>query len=582
MVYDYPETGDVEWGPEATDWAAAITSGTLQKAGGLFQLLAEVDFGTTHGIKSLYYKSRTATPATAGQIRFAQLDTISWRNAANSGNLDLTLDGSDNLIFNGVPVVGSISVLDTDSIDLTYSASVLSADVNLSAAAADAGFINAVASIEADGLQVQVSIADTSTTGVLTNTDWNTFNGKQAAGNYITALTGDVVATGPGSVAATIQPGVIVNSMISASAAIAFSKLATLAEANILIGSAGGVATAQAITGDISLTAGGVTAYAGTVPLNKGGTGQTAKAPAFDALSPMSASGDIIYGGASGTGTRLIKGSDGQVLTLASGLPSWAAVQFIPAVRAVTTTDTATIADNTLKLSGASFTETLFTAVGNTGRVLTIQHTGTSLTQVYTLATAGGQTIGGVASGAYALYTNGETLVIQSDGANWIILDHKTNIDFGTATTTITASSVNPTKGTTATDSIRWWRIGKYIRGYLNFIQTGAGAAGTGVYYIATLANVTPDTTYINYNTLTSSLGTDLGRDSIGLMPMSGAGSFGFCAAYLFDATKMTFKYARNDTAGSGGPWGSAALPLSSSTCNLSGYLEYPVSGWQP
>jgi hypothetical protein len=39
---------------------------------------------------------------------------------------------------------------------------------------------------------------------------------------------------------------------------------------------------------------------------------------------PMSAGGDIIYGGASGTGTRLAKGSDGQVLTLASGLPTWA------------------------------------------------------------------------------------------------------------------------------------------------------------------------------------------------------------------------------------------------------------------
>lgn len=51
-------------------------------------------------------------------------------------------------------------------------------------------------------------------------------DGKQTTGNYITALTGNIVATGPGSVSATIQAGVIVNSMISASAAIAYSKLA--------------------------------------------------------------------------------------------------------------------------------------------------------------------------------------------------------------------------------------------------------------------------------------------------------------------------------------------------------------------
>lgn len=72
-----------------------------------------------------------------------------------------------------------------------------------------------------------------------------------------------------------------------------------------------------------------------TIALNKGGTGQTTKAAAFDALQPMSASGDIIYGGTSGTGTRLAKGSDTQILTLASGLPSWAAPATAGTVTAV-------------------------------------------------------------------------------------------------------------------------------------------------------------------------------------------------------------------------------------------------------
>ena len=40
--------------------------------------------------------------------------------------------------------------------------------------------------------------------------------------------------------------------------------------------------------------------------------------------NPMTSAGDIIYGGTSGIPTRLPKGSDGQVLKLASGLPSWA------------------------------------------------------------------------------------------------------------------------------------------------------------------------------------------------------------------------------------------------------------------
>lgn len=66
-------------------------------------------------------------------------------------------------------------------------------------------------------------------------------------------------------------------------------------------------------------------AVSGALAIANGGTGQTTKAPAFDALSPMTTGGDIIYGGASGTGTRLANGSSGQVLTSAGGTsaPAW-------------------------------------------------------------------------------------------------------------------------------------------------------------------------------------------------------------------------------------------------------------------
>lgn len=41
--------------------------------------------------------------------------------------------------------------------------------------------------------------------------------------------------------------------------------------------------------------------------------------------NPMTTAGDVIKGGVSGAPTRLAKGTDGQVLTLAAGVPSWAA-----------------------------------------------------------------------------------------------------------------------------------------------------------------------------------------------------------------------------------------------------------------
>jgi hypothetical protein len=60
-----------------------------------------------------------------------------------------------------------------------------------------------------------------------------------------------------------------------------------------------------------------------TVPVVDGGTGATTKSAAFDNLSPMTTQGDIIYGGASGTGTRLAKGDSGKVLTMGTSSPSW-------------------------------------------------------------------------------------------------------------------------------------------------------------------------------------------------------------------------------------------------------------------
>jgi hypothetical protein len=285
-------------------------------------------------------------------------------------------------------------------------------------------------------------------------------DGSSASADAISALTGDVTATGPGSVAATIANGVITNSKISASAAIARSKIATgtanhvviddgtgalsseatlaisrggtnsgtalnnnrimqslggkiveaaaltadralisdvngipiistvtgseigflsgvtggvqaqldgkqttnLANGKILIGSGGGTATAQSVTGDISLSNAGVTAYSGTVPLNKGGTGQTTKAAAFDALSPMSTIGDIIYGGTAGTGTRLAIGTTGAFLqAISSTAVGWVSDQAYSAtITGTMTTTSATAADLTV----ASLVNTAITNIG--------------------------------------------------------------------------------------------------------------------------------------------------------------------------------------------------------------------------
>lgn len=70
---------------------------------------------------------------------------------------------------------------------------------------------------------------------------------------------------------------------------------------------------------------GGTTSEVTTIPIADGGTGQTAKTAAFDALSPVTTQGDIIYRDASNN-VRLAIGTATQVLTVNAGAtaPEWA------------------------------------------------------------------------------------------------------------------------------------------------------------------------------------------------------------------------------------------------------------------
>ena len=61
-------------------------------------------------------------------------------------------------------------------------------------------------------------------------------------------------------VAASVVRGGLVNADVDAAAAIAFSKLAALDSANILVGNASNVATKVAVTGDVTISNAGVTA----------------------------------------------------------------------------------------------------------------------------------------------------------------------------------------------------------------------------------------------------------------------------------------------------------------------------------
>ena len=103
ISYTIPATGEDGWGDQVAAYMVALATGVLTKAGGSFTLTAEVDFGATYGLKSAYFQSR-GTVATAGQVRLANAEVVSWRNAANGANLDLAVSAANVLTFNGAPI----------------------------------------------------------------------------------------------------------------------------------------------------------------------------------------------------------------------------------------------------------------------------------------------------------------------------------------------------------------------------------------------------------------------------------------------------------------------------------------------
>lgn len=131
VTFQYPVQFDKNWGPTLTNWSSAVTTGMLQKAGGTFTLTSEVNFGSSFGLKTLYVKSTETNIAATGILRLGNASTgVVWRNAANSADLALTVNSSNQLTFNGISVGATTSL--TNSHILVGNASNQPADVAMS------------------------------------------------------------------------------------------------------------------------------------------------------------------------------------------------------------------------------------------------------------------------------------------------------------------------------------------------------------------------------------------------------------------------------------------------------------------
>jgi hypothetical protein len=135
---------------------------------------------------------------------------VSDKNITTTGNIQGSTITGTNLIANSnLRVVGTLSD-STNSVGA--SGQVLSSTVT-GTDWVDLPSYSAVSPLIYNNVLKQFSIQQATSTqnGYLSSADWITFDGKQNAGNYITALTGEATASGPGSATITLNNLAVIN-----------------------------------------------------------------------------------------------------------------------------------------------------------------------------------------------------------------------------------------------------------------------------------------------------------------------------------------------------------------------------------
>lgn len=378
VTYSIPAVGDDSWGTDLSNYFIAIASGALQKTGGNFTLTSEVDFGASHGAKLAYLKSQAANPSGTGIVRLGNAEAIKWRNAANNADIELSVNASDQLVYNGGVVKSGLIV----NVDVDAAAAIAYSKLNLASSIVN-NDISGSAAIAYSKLNLATSIVN-----------------ADISGSAAIAYSKLNLALG------------IVNGDISASAAIDYSKLAALTASRALVSDGSGFVSASSVTatelGLLSGVTGTLATIAGTQVLtNKdidGGTASNtsritlpkAAKTTLDGLTRKQ--GTILYDTTSnkpyyddGTNLQLIgSGSGGSINFISNpdaetGTTGWTVDSFAAATRpsgALTGVSTGVTftSSSTAPLAGTNSFLLAKDAANRQGRVV---YTGITLTPAY-------------------------------------------------------------------------------------------------------------------------------------------------------------------------------------------------------
>lgn len=232
----------------------------LGSAGTPFILTRTSDFDSSTGAGVV--EGGSFTFVTSGTTQGSTGWSVVWIGIVDVGtdpiNFTQTAAAITYTAGNGIKLSGNIFSITTDS-SLVASTSDPTLIVQNSPTGAIVTAVDGLA-IQLESVNPSLQINGSDQLGAKLNNAGAIITGASGLSVSVDGSTIDIAAN-----AIRVAPGGITNTQINAAAAIAFSKLAPLTSAHILLGNGSNVATDTAMTGDVTITNTGVTSIAGGV-----------------------------------------------------------------------------------------------------------------------------------------------------------------------------------------------------------------------------------------------------------------------------------------------------------------------------